>query len=149
MKIKKAKPADCPILTQISKAAKAHWGYPEEWLAMWEDDLSIKKGDLSHFRVFKLTEKGVILGFSAISEKENTLAIEHLWIRPQLIGKGLGKYLLQNSLEKVRTESHTTLTVIADPNAVGFYEKFGFETVQFIPSKPEGRQLPLMSLALV
>ena len=149
MKIKKAKPADCTTLTQISKAAKAYWGYPEEWLAMWEEDLCIKKKDLTHFQVFKLIDKGVILGYCAIHEKGNTLEIEHLWIRPQLIGKGLGKYLLQNALEKVRNENHTALTVIADPNAVGFYEKFGFVTVQYIPSKPEGRQLPLMSRQLV
>jgi hypothetical protein len=27
---------DTPGLTAIARAAKAHWGYPAEWLAGWE-----------------------------------------------------------------------------------------------------------------
>lgn len=146
--IEKAQKEDCPTLSRISKAAKAYWDYPPEWLAMWETDLTITEEDLEQFQVFKLVEDQKILGYCVISENGPILEIEHLWVLPEQIGRGLGKYLLENVLKRVVQKSHTTLTVIADPNAVGFYEKFGLKWVRYIPSQPEGRQLPVMLLNL-
>lgn len=139
---------DCNTLTEISKAAKAYWGYAQEWLDLWEKDLTITPQHLEKNEVYKLVKAEKILGFCVISEHEGVLEIEHLWIRPQHIGKGLGKLLLQKVLDEVISKSHVTLSVVADPNATGFYEKFGLKTVAYIPSQPEGRKLPLMRLPL-
>ncbi|NRB47462.1 MAG: GNAT family N-acetyltransferase [Saprospiraceae bacterium] len=140
--------ADCSTLTEISKAAKAYWGYAQEWLDLWEDDLTITPEHLEKDRIYKLVKLEEILGFCVISDHEGVLEIEHLWIRPTHIGKGLGKLLLQKVLDELITKSHVALSVVADPNATGFYEKFGLKTVEYIPSQPEGRKLPLMRLPL-
>ncbi len=148
MQILKAERADCNTLTEISKAAKAYWGYAQEWLDLWEDDLTITPQHLEKDKIYKLVQSEEILGFCVISDQEGVLEIEHLWIRPEQIGKGLGKFLLQKVLDQVITQSHVTLSVVADPNATGFYEKFGLKTVEYIPSQPEGRKLPVMQLPL-
>ena len=148
MQVLTAEIADCPTLTKISKAAKAYWGYTQEWLDLWEEDLTITPQLMEKDRIYKLVKGDEILGFCVISEQEGVLEIEHLWIRPEHIGKGLGKFLLQKVLDQVITKSHVTLSVIADPNATGFYEKFGLKTVKYIPSQPTGRKLPLMQLPL-
>ena len=95
-----------------------------------------------------MVDRNKILGFCVLSEADGVLEIEHLWIRPEHIGKGLGKLLLRKVLDEVITQSHVTLSVVADPNATGFYEKFGLKTVEYIPSQPEGRKLPVMQLPL-
>jgi len=146
--IQKAELKDSAILTEISKSAKAYWDYPEEWLQLWENDLTITIAQIQQHQVFKLTREGEILGFCMIIEEGELVEIEHLWIRPKYIGKGLGKYLLTEVLQSVITKSHTTLSVLADPNVVGFYEKFGLKTIQYLPGQPEGRVLPLMQSPL-
>ncbi|MBX2871752.1 MAG: GNAT family N-acetyltransferase [Saprospiraceae bacterium] len=148
LQIVKAEKADCPTLTKISKAAKAYWGYAQEWLDLWDADLTITPQLMEKDSIYKLVAGKEVLGFCVIAEQGGILEIEHLWIRPQDIGRGLGKLLLQKVLDEVITESHVTLSVVADPNATGFYEKFGLKTVEYIPSQPEGRQLPLMQLPL-
>ncbi len=148
LQIVKAQPTDCSTLTEISKAAKAYWGYAQKWLDLWDADLTITPENMEKDSIYKLIQEERILGFCVISEEDDSLEIEHLWIRPAYIGKGLGKLLLQKVLDKVITKSHVTLSVVADPNATGFYEKFGLKTIAYIPSQPEGRQLPVMQLPL-
>ncbi len=41
MKIRKAKSNESEILTQIAQAAKRYWNYPERWLILWKDALTI------------------------------------------------------------------------------------------------------------
>lgn len=146
--IQKAEAKDSSILTEISKSAKAYWDYPEEWLQLWDNDLTITTTQIQEHQVFKLMQEGEILGFCMIIEEGGLVEIEHLWIRPKHIGKGLGKHLLTAVLQKVIAKSHTTLSVLADPNVVGFYEKFGLATVKYLPGQPEGRVLPLMQSSL-
>ena len=39
--IRRAKPAEAEVLTEIAHAAKRHWGYPENWIEHWKNDLTI------------------------------------------------------------------------------------------------------------
>ncbi len=78
----KAEPVDCPTLTEISKAAKAHWGYAQEWLDHWDTDLTITPKLMEEGLIYKLTNSEEILGFCVILDEEEVLEIEHLWIRP-------------------------------------------------------------------
>ena len=41
LQIRRALSGDSERLTQIARAAKAHWGYPEAWLAAWKPILRI------------------------------------------------------------------------------------------------------------
>ena len=42
LRIRRALPGDSDRLSQIARAAKGHWGYPEAWLTAWEPVLRIK-----------------------------------------------------------------------------------------------------------
>ena len=140
--IEAAKVYDLPILNQISVASKMHWNYPIEWLHQWIDTLRMDKEYLANNHVYKLKTDRII-GFCAISVLSGNPEITHLWILPEYIGKGYGKYLLMETMKTVIKEK-SEVYVEADPYAEKFYENMGFKTYDQKESYPKGRFLPLM-----
>ncbi|MBO3697776.1 GNAT family N-acetyltransferase [Roseivirga sp. E12] len=141
----KASDEDAFLFGQIAKAAKAHWGYPQEWLALWDKDLSFTTEFLNANHVFVIRINGQTIGFCMIIEEAGYFEIEHCWILPEQIGHGYGKHLLSFALAQPLFKDQT-FQVLSDPNAMGFYQKFGFETIKMIPGTPKGRELPLMQM---
>lgn len=139
---------DASRLSKISFASKKYWGYPDEWIQLWKEDLTIKEADFERMTIYKLMEDDSIIGFCAVSMKPEELEIEHLWLLPEKIGRGFGKYLLNSVLKECLSVDTRRILVVADPNAQPFYAKYGFEIVDYIPGKPEGRHLPLMEKML-
>ena len=54
--IRRAKPSEAEILTRISFESKAHWGYPEAWFAIWDDELTISTTDIQNNDTFSAFE---------------------------------------------------------------------------------------------
>ena len=131
-------------LTNIAIAAKRFWNYPEPWIEKWRQDLTIQQKDFLRWQIYKCTSSNSIVGFCALAVHPAFLEVEHLWIIPKYIGQGFGRRLLERSIEASLHENIQEIKVIADPNAVGFYEKLGFTLADFVPSTPAGRELPLM-----
>lgn len=144
--ILQASPEDHLALSQISYQAKGYWGYPAEWLEIWKEDLTITPELISENDAWKIIIDDQIIGFTIIiSHPDDSCEVEHCWIKPEYIGKGLGGKLLGHALGQKRY-TQKPFNVLADPNAVPFYEKFGFKTIKEVPGKPEGRQLPWMEM---
>lgn len=133
-------------LSRISKASKAHWGYPPEWLELWRADLEVTPAYLAQNRVFllELLPGKESIGFCIIQDEGTVLSVEHLWILPAYIGRGLGAALLQKAIADCMSNDIRVIRVVADPNAAPFYAAKGFITVSFESSMPEGRRLPVM-----
>jgi len=152
--IELAGPSDHEQLSEIAIESKRYWEYPEEWIRGWLEELTIQASYLQsqHTHVYKLTRRSdnLICGFCALEWDSLTEEIEiaHLWIKPEFIGMNLGKLLLKISLDRVAYLGAKKITTIADPNATGFYEKFGFKTISHIESTPAGRLLPKMVLEM-
>ncbi|MEO1518006.1 MAG: GNAT family N-acetyltransferase [Bacteroidota bacterium] len=141
-----AEPADAPHLSLIAHAAKAHWGYPSEWLDRWKAELDFTEAFIIQHPVFKLlTADEEVIGCCAFMEEGPTLWVDRLWVLPEYIGKGLGRKLFREALGRIVRPTHLQLKVVSDPNAVGFYEKEGFELEGYEGSWPEGRRLPVLS----
>lgn len=137
---------DLTTLNQISWQSKAFWGYPEEWMEQWRTDLTITEEILNTQSVLLLEEDSTTIGFCVISEGVTQYEVEHLWILPAHIGKGLGKQLLNQALAQFTT-LQKPIQVVADPNAESFYRRQGFETFKQLESSPAGRFLPVMKKA--
>lgn len=144
LKIRKAFLSDIPLLKHISVSSKRYWKYPDAWIEKWMDDLTLKENDLKIMtvKVAVLNEK--LVGFGAIKENSKQYEIMHLWVLPEMIGENVGKELLQKLLATLITNK--PVIVESDPNAVGFYQKFGFRKIKETPSYPEGRFLPVLML---
>ena len=138
-----AKVSDLSDLNRISVASKKYWGYPDEWMENWAEDLFISAEDIDEHIVQIAEVEEEVVGFCSVSEEEEYLEIQHLWILPEFVAKGYGKELLTYTLGLV-SHKGKPIQVVSDPNAEAFYKKQGFTTISNIESYPQGRSLPLM-----
>ena len=147
MNILKAETEDSEVLTTITKRSKAYWGFSEEILKEWEHLLIISKDYIEKNMVYKLVENENVIGYySYFSIDEKTIKLDNLFILPEFIGKGFGKTLMNDFLEKANRLGIKKIILDAEPNAENFYKTFGFETVGQLESSIKDRYLPIMEL---
>ena len=148
MNIKPVKVEDAEALTNIALAAKQHWKYPKEWLELWKEGLTITTKFIEENNLYKAVEGTTIIGFCAIIYHADKAEIEHCWVLPSSIGKGIGKRLLDYAFEQILENNFHIVEVVSDPNAIGFYQKIGFQQIGTYTSQPQNRQLPILQLDL-
>lgn len=138
--------SDHTILSTIAFQAKKHWGYPDSWLELWKQDLTITEKYIVENQVFKVLYDKDIIGFTGISTDlaNKSLEIDHMWILPSYMGKGLGEKLFNYAIRDIKSSNSTKILVVSDPNAIGFYKKLGFTSIGEVQSTPKGRTLPLL-----
>lgn len=159
-----------PLLTELCRRSKAHWGYDPRLLARWADDLRVTPQDIAR-DVVLLAEvptthgpdaggppaaSARIAGFARITEGSRTTLAEpapaqlkDLWVDPGDIGAGVGRALFVAAREVARTLSADQLLIVADPNAEGFYLRMGARRIGEEASEViDGRRLPILLLDL-
>jgi GNAT superfamily N-acetyltransferase len=85
----------------------------------------------------------------APGDAPGTLDLNKLFIEPRHIRRGLGRALLAHAVAEARRRGAERLTILADPNAAGFYERNGAVRIGEAPSDAvAGRLLPLYEVRL-
>ncbi len=151
IKIRRAQPEDADTLTQIAHAAKRHWNYPKEWIEAWKPDLTITADFIANNEVFVATGEDMVVGCCALVIAGTLSEIEHMWIRPEQMGTGVGRALFEHARDRARELGLPVLELSADPNAEGFYEHMGATRIGDVPagmSGEEDRVLPRMRVRL-
>jgi len=141
---------DYEKLTDICLRSKRHWGYPEYLIELWRDELTITPRYIRKHNLLKVqNERNEILGFGSIESVNGNgiYEINHLWVLPEYMDKNIGKLLLEQ-LES-RFGQKKTIKVVSDPNAMSFYQNFGYQKVGEVKSKPDGRKLPILKKVIV
>jgi GNAT superfamily N-acetyltransferase len=144
VEISKADGSEASELTAIAFAAKRHWGYPEEWIELWADELTVDAAYLEKNWVFLAKDRTRIVGWCAVSEGRGEHWLDYCWVVPEATGHGVGRSLVLRALRLAGELHWPTLRVIADPNAEGFYRRLGFRRIGNHPSVPDGRRLPVL-----
>ena len=138
---------DAPALTAIAFTVKRHWGYPEAWIQRWSDVLTITPDYVAANSCFAaIDERGEILGFAALRREAGEFWLDHVWVLPTAMGRGIGRRLFEHCEEEARKAGATILKVEADPNAEAFYARMGMRSYGRVPAAMNGveRFLPLM-----
>ena len=125
MNIKPALPEDAARLTQLAHESKRYWGYPEHWIERWRQDLTISVDFIKNHKVFVAESEGAVVGFYALVAHPDKLELDHLWVDPEHIGKGVGKLLFLHAMETAHQQNYSNVGILSDPNAEGFYRKMG------------------------
>lgn len=150
MIIEKAIPNDHEILTEITKKSKAYWGYSEEQILKWSNNLTITQDYIKCNAVFKLIANNIIVGYySFIPEEEKSIKLDNLFILPQYIGKGFGKYLMIDFLNRMKEIKIEKITLDSEPNAELFYSKMGFVKIGEFETSIKNRFMPIMEMNLI
>ena len=144
VEIRRADGSDTFELTTIALAAKRHWGYSEEWIRLWADELTVDATYIEENWVFLATDGSRTLGWCAVSEKLEEYWLDYCWVLPEAAGHGIGRALIHRAFRLAAERQSLKLKVIADPNAEGFYRKLGFRRIGDRPSTPKGRRLPVL-----
>ncbi len=103
------------------------------------------EADKNHFLL--AVEEDKVLGFARLWEDldenapDNSLKMERLYLWPKEVGKGVGAFLMRQSIELAKSEGYKTLWLqVLRPNklAHGFYLKWNFEEFHQSPGKFKG-----------
>lgn len=144
VKIRRAISKEAGQLTGIAIVSKAHWGYNEEFMARFAAVIAIAPEYVRQNDVWILEEAREIAGFYGLIRHGETGELDHLWLLPQHIGKGLGRLLFDHAAERARELGMRRLEWEAEPNAIGFYERMGGRAVRQTTGQL-GRRLQVMA----
>ena len=139
-------PGDSEALTCIAFAAKRHWGYPEFWIQHWNESLTITSGFVRDNEVYVAVAGGEPVAFYALMGNGRKVELEHLWVSPGWIGRGIGRVLFEHAMREAALGGASSVEIEADPNAEGFYRRMGARRTGENVYEIEGHQrvLPLM-----
>ncbi len=145
---RRARRDECAALTRIAHAAKRHWGYPEEWIRLWTEDLTVTPARIARDLTYCAVTGTRLVGFGAVSGTGAERELEHLWIDPPYIGRGIGRALLAHLGAVAQRDGARRLRIAADPHAATFYRRLGAREIGEVASRPAGRTLPLFELQI-
>lgn len=152
LSIRRAESSDAAFLTSISVGAKRYWNYPEGYLEIWHDGVTITETYIEKNIVFVAKRKTTIIGYcSTVHLKEDEWRgetklkagywLEHIFVRPAYIKSGVGSKLFEVLIHYCETNDIRLLNILGDSNASGFYHKMGAKYICNLPSNIEGRCL--------
>lgn len=148
---------DAVPLTRISFASKSYWNYPEVYYKAWSAELTITPDYIANSHVFVAMHEAAAIGYCAVVHRrqqqpahgiilEKGFWLEHMFVVPEHIGCGVGTRLVQHLKGYCLDRRIRRLAVLADPHALGFYEKCGFSYQREVASTIAGRSTPLLIL---
>lgn len=116
---------------------------------MWSNNLTVTKEYLSNNSGFKLVFKNNIIGYySYLLLDKEIVKLDNLFILPNYIGKGFGKLLIEDFLNKMKNLKIKKITLNSEPNAEKFYSKYGFNKIGEFETSIKNRFIPIMELNL-
>jgi GNAT superfamily N-acetyltransferase len=147
--LRRARPEEAAFLPALTLRSKAHWGYDAEFMAGAARKLVLSAEAIARDEVWVLeTPDGTVLGYYRVLRAEPPV-LEDLWVEPHRIGTGLGRILWNHAVEVARSTGSSFMDLVADPNAVGFYERMGaVHSGEIASTIRSGRMLPRMRFRL-
>jgi GNAT superfamily N-acetyltransferase len=151
MNIRRAQASDAAELTKIAHEAKRYWNYPERWIELWREDLTLTPELIAGNEVYVAEDGGEALGCYCLIAGSPHWALEHFWVRPAAMGKGVGRRLFEHARAVALDAGASVLEIDSDPNAVEFYLRMGAVKVGEVRSEIDGqpRIRPLLHLRLM
>ena len=141
MNIRPAQGHEAEALSALALKAKASWGYSADTVELWKQDLSISTDAITSRPTFVAAIGDEIVGFYSLLPSNHSWKLDHLWVLPQFMDRGIGRALVAHALETAARGGASAVTVDADPNAESFYlacgaDRYG-EILAPIPGQPE------------
>jgi GNAT superfamily N-acetyltransferase len=147
LQLRGALPAEADLLTDLCLRSKAVWGYDAAFMEACRAELTISAQDIAGIQV--AVQDGRVIAMAQLAHHGRIADIDKLFVDPDVLKSGAGRALFAWCVETARGGGAVALTVVADPDAAGFYRRMGmrddgWEASGSIP----GRKLPKLQMAL-
>jgi len=149
-RVLRSRPENAGALTSIAFAAKRHWGYPESWILRWESELTLTSEYVTANPTFEAVAGGETVGFCAVIIRPGSVTLEHLWVLPAAMRRGVGRALFERAEQAARAAGASCLRIVGDPHAEEFYRRMGAAVTGLKPAPMDGhpRFLPVLEKPL-
>ncbi len=150
LRIRRAELSEAEALTDLAMRSKAYWGYDEQFMAQCREGLTVQPDAIEAGEVWVVEDEGRLLGVLELTQEEDdAVDVRLIFVEPGAVGTGVGRVLWDHAEARARALGAATLTVDADPNALGFYQRMGMRVIGRSPSNAiPGRTLPRLAKAL-
>jgi len=99
-----------------------------EDLAAHPEAVQLPAADVRDRRVRVAMVEQRVAGFSVVTDiRGPSCELDGLFVEPDLMGRGIGRALIDDVVARLRPLGVVRLDVVANPTAEGFYIKLGFE----------------------
>jgi GNAT superfamily N-acetyltransferase len=123
--IRDAAPSERAELEALQRRASDVWEEYRADLAAHPDAIALAPA-AGRVRVAVSGDGGVV-GFSVVlPARDGACELDGLFVEPAAMRGGVGRALVTDAADRARAEGATRMSVIANPRAVGFYERVGF-----------------------
>ncbi len=139
MNIRPAQEHEAETLSALALKAKAYWGYPADTIESWKQELSISSDAIASMPTFVAAVGDETAGFYSLVPSTRSWKLDHLWVLPQFMDRGIGRALVAHALETALRGGASSVTVDSDPNAESFYLACGAERCGEVPAPIPGQ----------
>jgi GNAT superfamily N-acetyltransferase len=146
LKIRNATTADGPRVLELVAAVLSEFGLEIEPDGIDSDLKNIENSYIGNGGAFLILEKedGQLAGsLGLFREDESTCQLRKMYLLSELRGRGIGKYLLQYSIELARKLGFKRMTLETSSRlqaANRLYSSFGFQPIEFEESSRRADQ---------
>jgi GNAT superfamily N-acetyltransferase len=145
---RRATPEDAEPLTALTMASKAHWGYDQQFMERARPSLTATPEYLQANDCWVAERDGVTVGWFSLVDVPGGLLLDNFWLLPAHIGFGIGRGMWHEAVNRAAAAGAERLTLEADPNAAGFYERMGAKRTGSVITASTGRELPVYEVQL-
>jgi ribosomal protein S18 acetylase RimI-like enzyme len=134
--IRDAWAAEQRSLTELQRRASMHWDAYREQLVAHPDAVELPLDQIEDGLV-RVAELGAdVVGFAVLLQPaQGACELDGLFVEPECMGAGVGRALLQDAMRIARERGATRIDVVANPEAVAFYERLGFTGAEQVPTR--------------
>ena len=125
--IRFARASERKALEDLQRRSSMHEPMYREQLAANPDAIELPAEQITAGLVRVAERQGVIVGFAVLFEpSEGACELDGLFVEPDAMRGGIGRVLVQDAARVARDRGATRIDVVANPQALAFYEAVGF-----------------------
>lgn len=115
------------LLIELQKQASLENDGDKDVLLQNIDAFNVSIEQLQRGEVWVVSKRGTICGFSSVYRRDDgDFELDGLFVLPDFWKLGLGRMLIETTVDYVRSQQAEKLHVIGNMHAEGFYQKIGF-----------------------
>jgi GNAT superfamily N-acetyltransferase len=125
--IRSAQVPERAVLEELQRRASVHEPMFRAQLEAHPDAIELPVGQIEAGAVRVAEQNGAVAGFAVLlGPVAGACELDGLFVEPDRWGRGVGRGLVADAGRLARERGATRIDVVANPQALGFYERVGF-----------------------